>query len=82
MRNRRGMTERPDLSPAHAAPMCTCGHRRGHPEVRAIPRYGFGAMVLLMAGASAIPGRLDYRCTRCGEVFDATTDPGERAQYR
>ena len=64
------------------ASACVCGHRRDHPEVRAVPRYGFGAMLVLMAGASATPKRLDYRCTRCGQVFDATTDPRECAHYR
>ncbi|MEM8601719.1 MAG: hypothetical protein AAGF99_17520 [Bacteroidota bacterium] len=76
------MTEPEATALASKAQTCACGHRRDHPDVRALPRYGFGAMVLLMAGASATPKRIDYRCTRCSEVFDAATDPDERAHYR
>ncbi|MEM8599908.1 MAG: hypothetical protein AAGF99_08305 [Bacteroidota bacterium] len=63
-------------------PTCACGHDRAHAEVRALPRYGAGAMVLLLAGATALPKRLDYRCARCEVVFDQTTDPAELAAYR
>jgi hypothetical protein len=39
----------------------------------------FGWFCLLM-GASARPTRIKYRCRRCDQIFDQTTDPAVLAR--
>lgn len=54
---------------------CRCGYTRDHHMVSAEYEHtGFGWFCLLM-GISARPIRIKYRCRRCDQVFDQTTDP-------
>jgi len=54
---------------------CACGHGRAHRQVTIDPEYTVGGWFLLLIGVTATPTRLNYRCRRCNEVFDSTTDP-------
>lgn len=54
---------------------CRCGHARNHHMVSAEGEYSFTGWLALMFGISARPVRVVYRCRRCEEIVEATTDP-------
>ena len=62
--------------------VCRCGFPRDHHRVTVEPEYTFAAWALLLIGISAAPKRLLYRCRRCQDVIDVTTDPATlKAHY-
>lgn len=54
---------------------CRCGHDRNHHMVSAEGEYTFSGYLRLFFGISARPTRINYRCRRCDQVFDTTTNP-------
>ena len=60
---------------APKAAVCRCGHTRDHHMVS--PEYDHTPLgwFLLLFGISARPIRIKYRCRRCEQTFDQTTDP-------
>ena len=56
-------------------PTCRCGHDRDHFMVSGEGQYTFLGWAAMLFGISAVPTRIDYRCRRCGKVFDQTEDP-------
>ncbi len=66
----------PMTSPQEAPPaVCRCGHDRNHHLVSPEGSYTFSGWFRLLFGISARPTRIKYRCRRCDQVFDQTTDP-------
>lgn len=61
-------------------PRCRCGHDRTHYMVSAEPKYGFWQMIVVIMGISQQPRRIEYRCRRCDQVFDATEDVPRHVQ--
>ena len=57
-----------------ALPRCKCGHDRNHYMVSAEPQYGIWQLFVVSMGISQKPRGVEYRCRRCNEVFDRTTD--------
>lgn len=92
----RNPTSQPDPVPAPVAstsapaaiapvavPRCSCGHDRRHPYVIADLIYVKGSgLKMWLVGASATPREVRYRCRKCGETFDSTTDLTERRRHR
>jgi hypothetical protein len=56
-------------------PTCRCGHTREHHMISPEYEHTFLGWFCLLFGISARPTRINYRCRRCEQVFDATTDP-------
>lgn len=61
---------------------CRCGHDRRHPLVEATPDYGFWGWFALMGGISAVPKKLTWKCSRCGETVAVSRDREERRAFR
>ena len=61
---------------------CSCGNDIRHPDVVVERHYGFPGMLPFVAGVTATPARVSFRCRSCGEVFAETTDPAMLQQYR
>ena len=75
-------TEDPPAGPA-PVPRCACGHDRRHPYVVADLVYPRGSgLKMWLVGASATPTEVRFRCRRCGETFESTTDGMERRRHR
>ncbi len=63
-------------------PTCSCGHDRDHYMVSRDPEYTVsGSIWVAIFGVSTRPIRLKFRCRRCGEVFEETTDKAMLARY-
>ena len=76
------MTDKPpddasaSTDPSEPLPTCRCGHDRDHYMVTAECKYtGWGWFWVALVGASANPVKVVYRCRRCRQVLEETTDP-------
>ncbi len=78
------MTDPADSASAPAAvPRCRCGHDRRHPYVVADLVYPKGSgLKMWLVGASATPSEVRFRCRKCGEIVETTTDITERRRHR
>lgn len=56
-------------------PFCPCGFSSTHFYVSPVPIYSAFGYAILLLGATAEPVRVEYRCRRCGFVFESTDDP-------
>lgn len=63
-------------------PICHCGRDRTHPDVQPERHYGFWSWVLLLSGASGTPRRIDFRCQRCRQIVESTSDSVLLERYR
>ncbi|NNF57595.1 MAG: DoxX family membrane protein [Rhodothermaceae bacterium] len=61
---------------------CSCGNDIHHPDVVVERHYSFPGVLPFVAGVTATPARVSFRCSSCGEVFAETTDPALLQQYR
>ena len=62
--------------------VCRCGHDRYHVMVTPELEYSaWGTFWLTVMGVSAVPLRARFRCRRCGERFDFTSDPDELQKF-
>jgi len=53
---------------------CPCGYDIRHPMVETKEHYSSLGWLLLFMGATPLPIRVDYSCTRCDVVLGTTTD--------
>lgn len=60
---------------------CRCGYSRGHHMVSADPEYTPWGWVRLVVGISTRPTKIKYRCRRCDEVVESTTDATDLDSY-
>lgn len=89
-RRRRTREERPRRTPeptttaaaAKEPTVCSCGHDRDHPRVRAEVRYGLMSMPYFLAGITGTPKEVIFRCEECNEVVERTRDPKVREAHR
>ena len=61
---------------------CACGNDIRHPDVVVERHYSFPGVLPFVAGITATPARVSFRCRSCGEIFAETTDPALLQQYR
>jgi hypothetical protein len=59
-------------------PRCACGTDRTHRFATPEREYSISGTLYLLWGGTAVPRKVRFRCVRCGQVFDETTDPSER----
>jgi len=61
---------------AENLPRCPCGHDRTHFLVSPEGKYTLiGWFWVTLMGVTTKPVRIDYRCRKCGNVLETTTDP-------
>lgn len=48
--------------------------------VSAEPKYGLWKLLVVSMGISQQPHAVEYRCRRCNQVFDRTTDISSKIQ--
>jgi len=83
------LTMTTDQADAHASPeaseeegpTCPCGHERGHFMVSPEPQYTGLDWVWVIFGITTIPYEVRFKCRRCGDVFDRTTDDALMRRY-
>ena len=64
-----------------SGPCCPCGHDRSHFMVSPEPQFSALDWVWVLMGITTIPAEIKFRCRRCGNVFDQTTDEDEMKRY-
>lgn len=60
---------------------CRCGHDRDHKRIEAERSYGPMGWVQLLIGVTPDPTHVKFRCGKCGQVVEETSDPGLCAKY-
>lgn len=68
------------IGPTEPGPTCPCGHDRSHFMVSPEPRYSGLDWFWVLFGITTMPREVSFRCRRCGQTFDRTTDPKEMAR--
>ena len=63
-------------------PRCRCGHARDHYMVSSECTYSVGGYIWLIIGVTVYPIRVRFRCRKCGELFETSTDPEICKKYR
>lgn len=58
-------------------PKCKCGYDRHHTMVSAEPHYDVRGWFWLIMGATPTPVKISFKCRRCDQVIEETTDPDE-----
>ncbi|HMV45955.1 MAG TPA: hypothetical protein PK079_17210 [Leptospiraceae bacterium] len=53
---------------------CKCNTDRNSPNAEEIRKYSKMSMFLLLFGVSAVPVSLEYKCKKCGEIFDRLSE--------
>lgn len=56
-------------------PRCKCGYDRTHYMVTPDGKYSGMGWFWVLFGVTTRPTRIEYKCRRCGQFFDETTDP-------
>lgn len=69
-----------DRSPI--ASTCACGHDVDHPSVKAEGVYGFRGAFYTLAGITAPPREIVFRCTDCGTVLQRSRSREVIERYR
>jgi hypothetical protein len=60
---------------------CSCGNDKSDSKIQHKCEYsGFG-QILYWIGISAIPVRVNFICSKCGEVVESTDDPNILKQF-
>lgn len=62
-----------DTSAARAT--CRCGYTRDHYMVTPEAKHTFWGWCLITLGISSKPIEMTFRCRRCKEVIEVSTDP-------
>ena len=57
-----------------ALPTCKCGTDRTKQEATPEREYTFFGTIYALWGGTARPSRVNFRCVRCGVVFDGGSD--------
>ncbi|MCB1177419.1 MAG: hypothetical protein KDK36_07565 [Leptospiraceae bacterium] len=50
---------------------CKCGTDKTSPDAEPIVKYTVMGMLKLIWGITTIPKSVEYRCRKCGRVFDS-----------
>ena len=53
-----------------AYPVCACSTNRESPDAEEIRKYSKLSIFLLLFGVSAVPVSLEFKCKKCGQIFD------------
>lgn len=64
-----------EAPPRAATEHCSCDRDIHHPDVAVERHYGFPGVLPFVAGVTATPTRLTFRCRTCGEVILESSDP-------
>lgn len=59
----------------------SCIHQHDAPNVLAESEYSLLGGVMLMAGITAVPKSVRFRCKSCNKVFAESEDPAIRKKY-
>ncbi len=51
-------------------PLCGCNTDRESPNAEEIRKYSRMSIFLLLFGVSAVPISLEFKCKKCGQIFD------------
>lgn len=62
-------------------PTCRCGTDRTQREATPERDYSLAGACYILWGGTAIPIRVDFRCVKCGEVFDSRSDMATRRAF-
>jgi len=68
--------------PSNDRPRCPCGYDRDHHLVSPEPKHTFWGWVLMTLGITSHPIHMAFRCRRCHQVIEETTDPVVMKRYR
>ena len=49
---------------------CPCGTDRTPPNAEELRQFTKMSMFLLLFGVSAVPSSLEFKCKKCGQIFD------------
>lgn len=55
-------------------PTCNCNTDRNSPNAEEIRKYSKMSMFLLLFGVSAVPVSLEFKCKKCGVIFDRLSE--------
>jgi hypothetical protein len=64
-----------------ALPTCKCGTDRTCREATPERDYTLGGILYALWGGTSVPSRVNFRCVRCGVVFDARSDVATRRAH-
>ena len=83
MRGRRGVSNNPRMALVEEAqrverPRCACGTDRTSRFATPEREYSIAGTLYLLWGGTPVPRRVRFRCVRCGQLFDESTDRAER----
>jgi hypothetical protein len=75
------VTDQPTTERAHT---CRCGHTRDHKWVSAEPQYSLFHLVMgiFMGVSGGHPKSIRFRCLRCGQTLEESTDPAVIRAHR
>jgi hypothetical protein len=62
-------------------PTCKCGTDRTHREATPEREYTFMGTLYALWGGTSVPSRVNFRCVRCGVVFDGRSDTATRRAF-
>lgn len=62
-------------------PTCRCGTNSDSRFCVADREYSFVRLLYLLWGGTSIPTKISFRCVKCGEVFETTTNPTVCRRY-
>ncbi len=57
-----------------ANPTCSCNTDRTSVNAEEIRKYSKWSIFLLLFGVSAVPVSLEFKCKKCGVVFDKLSE--------
>jgi hypothetical protein len=61
--------------PDDPLPSCRCGTNAESKFCVADRAYSFVRLLYLLWGGTSVPTKVSFRCVKCGETFEALTDP-------
>ena len=62
-------------------PKCTCGTDRTCREATPEREYTLAGTLYALWGGTSVPSRVNFRCVRCGIVFDTRQDLATRRAF-
>ena len=64
-----------------ALPTCKCGTNRTHRAATPERQYTFMGTLYALWGGTSVPSRVNFRCVRCGVVFEVRSDLATRRAF-
>jgi hypothetical protein len=62
-------------------PTCKCGTNAESKFCVKDREYSFVRLLYLLWGGTSVPSKISFRCVKCGETFEVSTDPAVCRQY-